>query len=471
MIILASVVAIICLIAAVILLRMDQANKQAAMQATPSVEDDAPESLPENIAEQEPEEVAIIPTRTCDPIPVKVDVDVEEEFADIPLAEPEDPYFDNQEWTSITGNIPVVDDEVDEVEEESYEETYVEDEDIDEVADEVVDEVEETPATSHRSPSMALLNLPGMGKRRRKAWAESYGFEYLKEDRDLMDEWLFGPAASGAPIVNVVQGSAEDYEMILADVNNTTVMAMRRETPSGEVLRLTRAGLVADSESFNENFGVELMNVGAIPAEAPTFEIATTDSMAARVIMPGDSRLVDVVEELPQAVSMVWAEGPWVLATFSEKSTIEDWENTWLPLARFADVAHVLPPRAARRVEKPLETRPMPVPMTVPEAEEELSTFESDTSRPQVMRPAYPVEFPTRAQSLNLGGETLLDSDLGGDVVDSIADDLAASRAGDNDGRRIVRTQPDDSPIFQDSEPHDEPPAPPEGVMDLNQHR
>ena len=81
---------------------------------------------------------------------------------------------------------------------------------------------------------------PGSSRRERRQWAMSRGFGYTKRDDFLHDEWARGTAASGAPVREVVSGTVGDYEMYLADIGGTTVMAVRRGSSSDIVVEAHR---------------------------------------------------------------------------------------------------------------------------------------------------------------------------------------------------------------------------------------
>lgn len=382
MIFFASIVAVLCLAAGLYLLRLSQQPQK------------------NQVPQEEP---VIQPSRTCDPIPVQLDVDTEDEFHDIPTI------------------------------------SHVE------IKEEPEEEEEKTPApaptgtSKHRANNARFNPLGNLFQSRRKQWAEKHDFEYRKKDEDLIDEWVLGPAATGANITNIVSGHVKDYEMYLADVGTTTVMALRRENNTAEIILALKDSKVP----FITGFGEDILPAGSLG----DYELSTTESLMCTQVFINDDSFKKALTNMPFSTTAVWIEGNWVLAAFNNKSNPQQWEQAWDSLVSIADLGHILPPRALPRVEEPLQTRPLPTPMRT------LDVVDEPVQQPPVLRPMEPVEYPTRTEGISLG-ESSFDNELGGDEVLSIAEDLLKSKDASNDGTRIVRNQPDESNIFYDNIAH-----------------
>lgn len=173
---------------------------------------------------------------------------------------------------------------------------------------------------------------PGSSRRERRQWAMSRGFGYTKRDDFLHDEWARGTAASGAPVREVVSGTVGDYEMYLADIGGTTVMAVRRGSSSDIVVEAHR-GVPQGAEDL-------------VPVRSTAgFRILSNDVGATERLI--DARVEAALTAMPAEVSQVWMESDWILAQFVPRTTPVVWEAASEPLALLADAARMLPPRTS----------------------------------------------------------------------------------------------------------------------------
>lgn len=278
--------------------------------------------------------------------------------------------------------------------------------------------VEETPepAPAHsfaERAERARHLVPGSARRERKAFGQQHGWEYIKHDSYLADEWTRGAAARGQEPRDIVVGSVRGHETLLFDMGSTPVMAMRTGAASDIVVDFRRAGEEA------ENRSEDLVYV----REEEGFEVFATDAGVGQRLI--DARVTDALSRLPAAVTAVWMEGEWALAQTTRQARSAEWEALLEPLATLADSARVLPPRSEAtqvlRVDEldpsrdiPQPPQPEPTgPTAVPDRDDSLDT-------PTIQRPTEPVVMPSRTTSEARG--TIDHSSLGADEVDAIAD-------------------------------------------------
>ncbi|AEG82472.1 putative secreted protein [Corynebacterium ulcerans 809] len=281
-------------------------------------------------------------------------------------------------------------------------------------------------------PSKKLAAISRGSRKEKKAWAESKGFDYTKEDAFLADEWSRGVAAEGAVARDVVSGIAGGYEMHLVELGGVSVMALRRAATS-DVVVVARREAQEDAE--------DLMQVSRIEG----FILYGNDQGAIERML--DERVDKAFASMPSAVSVVWEESDWVLAQLERGSTHEDWDALIQPLALFADAARVLPPRSG--ATQPVDftdcdpTRPMP---DAPEIEEDDSE-DPVPVLPVVARKEDPVQLPTRATAQARG--VVEPRPVGGDEVAAIAKGDKPKMQRYN-GTRVLRDLSQGSTIFED---------------------
>lgn len=273
---------------------------------------------------------------------------------------------------------------------------------------------EPAPAHSFAERAERARHLvPGSARRERKAFGQQHGWEYIKHDSYLADEWTRGAAARGQEPRDIVAGSVRGHETLLFDMGSTPVMAMRTGAASDIVVDFRRAGEEA------ENHSEDLVYV----REEEGFQVFATDAGVGQRLI--DARVTDALSRLPAAVTAVWMEGEWVLAQTTRQARSAEWEALLEPLATLADSARVLPPRSevtqVLRVDEldpsrdiPQPPQPEPTgPTAVPDRDYSLDT-------PTIQRPTEPVVMPSRTTSEARG--TIDHSSLGADEVDAIAD-------------------------------------------------
>ncbi|PRQ11805.1 hypothetical protein C1Y63_03960 [Corynebacterium sp. 13CS0277] len=290
-------------------------------------------------------------------------------------------------------------------------------------------EVAEEPAPSTPKVQVLLAALPGAARRERKAWAEANGFDYVKDDPYLADEWSRGPATEPGTARDIVSGVACGYDCHVVDLGGRTLIAVRRAHASDVVVEMTRPGTPVEADQFP---GGDL--------EGFTLS-ASEENLVPRLI---DSRLRTALHTMPPVVELVWAESDWVVAALPRTSKPSDWDDTLAPLAMVADVAHALPARGILAhwpddiVGDP--TRALPAAVVEDEAVEMPAV-------PVVVRPETPPVLPTRAVHHQMGHVPL--KDVGGDELEPIASSLQAPQPS---AQRLVRNQPTDSSIFHDAD-------------------
>lgn len=298
---------------------------------------------------------------------------------------------------------------------------------------------EPAPAHSFAERAERARHLvPGSARRERKAFGQQRGWEYIKHDSYLADEWTRGAAARGQEPRDIVAGSVRGHETLLFDMGSIPVMAMRTGAASDIVVDFRRAGEEA------ENHSEDLVYV----REAEGFEVFATDAGVGQRLI--DARVTDALSRLPAEVTAVWMEGEWVLAQTTRQARSAEWEALLEPLATLADSARVLPPRSeaaqvlrvdeldpSRDIPEPPQPEPTG-PTAVPDRDDSLDT-------PTIQRPTEPVVMPSRTTSEARG--TIDHSSLGADEVDAIADGHEHP-APENNQARLPRRFDGGSSIF-----------------------
>ena len=268
------------------------------------------------------------------------------------------------------------------------------------------------PSFAERAERAKYL-VPGSARRERKAFGQQRGWEYLKHDSYLADEWTRGAAARGHEPRDIVAGTVRGHETLLFDMGAIPVMAMRSGAASDIVVDFRRAG-----EEI-ENLSEDLLYV----REEEGFEVFSSDAGVGQRFI--DTRVSTALNHLPAAVTAVWLEGEWVLAQTTRQARSAEWEELLEPLSLLADAARVLPPRSEAaqvlRVDELDPSRDIPEPPQ-PEPTGPTAVPDRDDSldAPTIQRPTEPVVMPSRTTSEARG--TIDHSSLGADEVDAIAD-------------------------------------------------
>lgn len=286
--------------------------------------------------------------------------------------------------------------------------------------------------------------IPGTIRRERKNWAETRGFEYMKSDQYLVDEWTRGVASSGAAPKDIVAGNVYGHEMLLMDIDGVNVMAMRTGAASDVVIDFQRF----DSQEPEMSEDLLLaMNIEG-------FEVYSSDrGVTERMV---DERVRIALQRMPEVVSALWLETEWVLAQTTKHSRTADWEAMLPPLALLADAARVLPPRSSSvhiiHFEDLDPAREIPAPPVVEAVGGTASVGQPEFSRPVIQRPEEPLDMPSRTYSETRG--PVEHTAIGADEVDAIADGNERPTP-DSGTARLPRQQFGEASIFGDA-PHDE---------------
>lgn len=317
-----------------------------------------------------------------------------------------------------------------------------------------------TRPTDTESEASFRDKLPGSARRERRSWALNRGYEFIKKDDFLNDEWTRGVAATGAQMNNVVSGMAAGYEMYLGDMAGVTVMAMRRGASSDVVIDARRS-IGGSAVQPTPPVDTDLTPVSTIAG----FDISSTDvGVATRW---ADERVTTALDNMPEDVIGVWLESDWVLAHLHAKSGAAQWDALFEPLSLLADTSRVLPPRGTTKqsVEDALlhPTRPVPTPRVMTAAEEQAAAEAAAAeaarrashsplyvagSKP-VHRPEEPVQLPSRMHSEVRG--VVEPRQVGVDEVEAIANGgLERKSSSAYERPRIVRKSPKGPSIFDD---------------------
>ena len=262
------------------------------------------------------------------------------------------------------------------------------------------------PHTRHRPI------LPGTLRRERRNWAEAKGFEFMKSDPYLVDEWTRGVASTGAAPKDIVAGNVYGHEMLLMDIDGINVMAMRTGAASDMVVDFRRF----DREDTKASEDLLL----AMTLEG--FDVYSSDSAVTERMV--DERVHVALQQMPEAVTALWMETEWVLAQTTKQARSAEWEAMLPPLALLADAARVLPPRSSAthvvRLEELDPAREIPAQPIAEVVGGAPAAGAPVFERPVIQRPEEPLHMPSRAYSETRG--PVEHSALGGDEVDAIAD-------------------------------------------------
>ncbi|MER0028354.1 hypothetical protein [Corynebacterium sp. KPL4043] len=282
--------------------------------------------------------------------------------------------------------------------------------------------------------------IPGTIRRERKNWAETRGFEYMKSDQYLVDEWTRGVASSGAAPKDIVAGNVYGHEMLLMDIDGVNVMAMRTGAASDVVIDFQRFG------SQEAEMSEDLLMAMSIEG----FDVYSSDrGVAERMV---DERVRIALQRMPEVVSALWLETEWVLAQTTKHSRTADWEAMLPPLALLADASRVLPPRSSSVHTIHLEdldpAREIPAAPVVDAVGGTAAAGQPEFSRPVIQRPEEPLDMPSRTYSETRG--PVEHTAIGADEVDAIADGNERPTP-DSGTARLPRQQFGEASIFDDA--------------------
>ena len=271
-------------------------------------------------------------------------------------------------------------------------------------------------ASEHPAPSKPHARhrpiLPGTMRRERRNWAEAKGFEFMKADPYLVDEWTRGVASTGAAPKDIVAGNVYGHEMLLMDIDGVNVMAMRTGAASDMVVDFRRFD--RDEAKASEDLLLAMTIEG--------FDVYSSDSAVTERMV--DERVHVALQQMPEAVTALWMETEWVLAQTTKQARSAEWDAMLPPLALLADAARVLPPRSSAthvvRLEELDPAREIPAQPIVEAVGGAPAAGAPEFERPVIQRPEEPLQMPSRAYSETRG--PVEHSALGGDEVDAIAD-------------------------------------------------
>ena len=306
-------------------------------------------------------------------------------------------------------------------------------------------EHQSTPETAseHSAPSKPHARhrpiLPGTMRRERRNWAEAKGFEFMKADPYLVDEWTRGVASTGAAPKDIVAGNVYGHEMLLMDIDGVNVMAMRTGAASDMVVDFRRFD--RDDAKASEDLLLAMTIEG--------FDVYSSDSAVTERMV--DERVHVALQQMPEAVTALWMETEWVLAQTTKQARSAEWDAMLPPLALLADAARVLPPRSSAthvvRLEELDPAREIPAQPIVEAVGGAPAAGAPEFERPVIQRPEEPLQMPSRAYSETRG--PVEHSALGGDEVDAIADGRERPTP-DSHTARLPRQQFRAASIFDD---------------------
>ena len=281
--------------------------------------------------------------------------------------------------------------------------------------------------------------LPGTMRRERRNWAEAKGFEFMKADPYLVDEWTRGVASTGAAPKDIVAGNVYGHEMLLMDIDGVNVMAMRTGAASDMVVDFRRFD--RDEAKASEDLLLAMTIEG--------FDVYSSDSAVTERMV--DERVHVALQQMPEAVTALWLETEWVLAQTTKQARSAEWDAMLPPLALLADAARVLPPRSSAthvvRLEELDPAREIPAQPIVEAVGGAPAAGAPEFERPVIQRPEEPLQMPSRAYSETRG--PVEHSALGGDEVDAIADGRERPTP-DSHTARLPRQQFRAASIFDD---------------------
>ena len=299
------------------------------------------------------------------------------------------------------------------------------------------------PTSEHPAPSKTHARhrpiLPGTMRRERRNWAEAKGFEFMKADPYLVDEWTRGVASTGVAPKDIVAGNVYGHEMLLMDIDGVNVMAMRTGAASDMVVDFRRFD--RDDAKDSEDLLLAMTIEG--------FDVYSSDSAVTERMV--DERVHVALQRMPEAVTALWLETEWVLAQTTKQARSAEWDAMLPPLALLADTARVLPPRSSAthvvRLEELDPAREIPAQPIVEAVGGAPAAGAPEFERPVIQRPEEPLQMPSRAYSETRG--PVEHSALGGDEVDAIADGRERPTP-DSHTARLPRQQFRAASIFDD---------------------
>ncbi|MCT1712777.1 hypothetical protein M3B38_12485 [Dietzia cinnamea] len=203
------------------------------------------------------------------------------------------------------------------------------------------------PVSVEQAPADPLADSPVV------RWLEDREFEPTPTPAP---EFRHGDFAGGlAPLGTVSHGVFRGRRAIMGVTGGRTVLALRRDTASDVVLDLSRPDV--DAEPGFHDAG----EVGALEARTSDY---------GRLDLIDRDRLTEAVREVPADVRRVWAEGEWAAATIDGVDDPSSWDDVVMALHGVADVLAPFPPIGGRARALPAEIDPgAPAAAAGPEAD------------------------------------------------------------------------------------------------------
>lgn len=198
-----------------------------------------------------------------------------------------------------------------------------------------------TGGTATSTDAAASSNGLFAGRRSRRQWAQSHGYEYAKEDRYLPGEWpdslmtlISADAVTGSAATvarDLVSGFTGGHQFHLAEVNGVTVVALRRE--------------------FFSPVRVHLSDTAGMPAgmrhselcDRPPYTGYSTDNRALDRML--DSRVEGALHALAGSVSDIAFSSTWVALKMGRRTDPPIWDHVLVQGRALVDASRVLPPR------------------------------------------------------------------------------------------------------------------------------
>lgn len=172
------------------------------------------------------------------------------------------------------------------------------------------------------------------GGRLRQMWASAQGYHFEPTDSELPARFSRAALANSEFLtaVDVVEGVRRGEEFVLFDLEDaTTIVAVRREVGSDVDIDLRPRTTPPPKDA-------DMQLLGSL---GPRIIFATDLDVARRVC---DQRMVAFTHSVPDAVQLLWSEGPWTLGTLSVGSVGRDWDAAIDAVTRLSGLLHVLPP-------------------------------------------------------------------------------------------------------------------------------
>ncbi|AHW65314.1 Putative secreted protein [Corynebacterium glyciniphilum AJ 3170] len=362
-----------------------------------------------------------------------------------------------------------------------------------------VDEADDTASPASETSSNGLF----AGRRARRQWAQSHGYEYAKEDRYLPGEWpdslmtlIRADAAAGSATTvarDLVSGFTGGHQFHLAEVNGITVVALRREVFSPVQVHLSDGAAMPAGMRHSEL------------CDRPPYTGYSSDNRALDRML--DSRVDASLHALAGSVSDIAFSTTWVAMKMARRTDPPIWDHVIVQGRALVAASRVLPPRVTSQeldMTNADPTRPRvrgtveaavveehageaqeqesqdeapaqrghlrAVPDTAPpESTPDEADGVDETSaenhpdgdvgvdRPRMERSTTPVDFPTRSESQTMGDISGFPDEEDEEAVDAdpipaVGEDPEHSRTASGGGPRVIRAADQRSTIFGDDE-------------------